>query len=88
MYRPPAKPVEKPLQDMPGKLTDLNMDINMYIEENYSYQEGIISETYQRPDRLYFQEPPELDSLIDSGSFVQKYLPKQMDIDKILKIIQ
>ena len=34
------------------------------------------------------QQPPELDSLIDTGKLVQKYLPKQMDIDKILKIIQ
>ena len=87
MFRPPPKPVEKPLQDMPRKLTDLDMDINIDIEENSPYQEGIISETYQRPNRSYFQGPPELDSLIDSGRLVQKYLPKQMDIDKILKII-
>ena len=34
------------------------------------------------------QEPPELDSLINTGKLVQKFLMKQADIDKILKIIQ
>ena len=30
-------------------------------------QEGVISEMYQRPDKSYFQEPQELDSLINTG---------------------
>ena len=42
----------------------------------------------QRPDRSYFQEPLELDSLISTGNLVQKFLPMQAEIDKILKIIQ
>ena len=33
-------------------------------------------------------EPPELADLTNTNNAVQKYLPKQMDIDKILKIIQ
>ena len=45
-------------------------------------------ETYQRPDKSYFQEPQELESLINTGRLVQKFLPKQANIDKILKIIQ
>ena len=43
---------------------------------------------YQRPDKSYFQEPPELQGLVSTGKLVQKFLPKQADIDKILKIIQ
>ena len=43
---------------------------------------------YQRPDEWYFQEPQELESLINTGRLVQKFLPKQADIDKILKVIQ
>ena len=43
---------------------------------------------YQRPDKSYFQEPPELASLVNTGKLVQKFLPKQADIDIILKIIQ
>ena len=33
-------------------------------------------------------EPQELADLINTNSIFQKYLPKQTDIDKILKIIQ
>ena len=47
-----------------------------------------MSETYQRPDKLFFQEPKELGDLINKGNFVHKYLPKQMDIDKILEIME
>ena len=43
---------------------------------------------YQRPDKSYFQQPQELESLINTGRLIQKFLPKQADIDKILKIIQ
>ena len=67
---------------------DLETDISMDFKENSPYQEGVLSETYQRCDRSYFQEPPELDSLINTGKPVQNFLPKQADIDKILKIIQ
>ena len=67
---------------------DLDTDINMDFEENSPYQEGVILEMYQRHDRSYFQDPPELDSLISIGKLVQKSLPKQADIDKIFKIIQ
>ena len=33
-------------------------------------------------------EPPELADLINTNNCIQKYLPKQTGIDKILKIIQ
>ena len=57
-------------------------------EENSPYQEGIISEMYASPDKSYIQEPTELTDLVDTTKFVQKFLPKQMDIDKILEIIK
>ena len=60
----------------------------MEFEENSPYQEGIISETNQRPDKSYFQEPRELENLVNTSRLVQKFLPKQTDIDKILEIIQ
>ena len=34
------------------------------------------------------QEPHELTDLIDTAKLIQKYLPKQTDIDKILDIIK
>ena len=88
IYRAPSKPAEIPLQETPRKLTDMNTDMHIDFEENSPHQEGIISETYQRPDRSYYQEPPDLENLINTGRLVQKFLLKQADIDKILKIIQ
>ena len=43
---------------------------------------------YQRPDKSYFQEPRELESLINTGRQGQKFLPKQADIDQILETVQ
>ena len=52
------------------------------------FQESIISEVYERPDKLYFQESIELKDLINTNNIVQRFLPKQTDIDKILEIIR
>ena len=57
-------------------------------KENSPFQESIMSEMFQRLDKSFFQEPKELGDLINKGNFVCKYLPKQTDIDKILKMIQ
>ena len=54
IHRPPPKPAEMPLQEIPRKLMDLDRDINRDFKENSPYQEGVISETYQGPDRSYF----------------------------------
>ena len=48
----------------------------------------MISESYERPDQSYVQETFELKDLIDTTKLVQKFLPKQTDIDKILDIIK
>ena len=91
IYRPSLKPTKIPLQVIPRKITDIDIlehDINMDLEENSPHQEGVISEIYQRPDKSHSQEPPELQGLVSTGKPVQKSLPKQADIDKILKIIQ
>ena len=61
---------------------------NFDIEENSLFQEGVISETIQRPDKMFFQKPKSLDDIIDTGNLIHKFLPKQTDIDKILQIIQ
>ena len=63
-------------------------DINPYFEENSPFQEGIIPETIQRPDKSCFQNPKELEDLIDKGNLIHRFLPKQTDIDKILQVIQ
>ena len=67
---------------------DINPNINFDFKENSAFQEGIMSEMFQRLHKSFFQEPKELGDLINKGNFVHKYLPKQTDIDKILKMIQ
>ena len=54
-------------------------DINLDFEENFPFQEGVISEAYQRLDKLFFQEPQELNGLINTSNLIQKFLPKQAD---------
>ena len=51
-------------------------------------QEGIISETIQRPDKTFFQKPKRLEDIIDTCNLIHKFLPIQTDIDKILHSIQ
>ena len=82
--RPPPKPpdISDPL-DSQKDLLDNDSDRKIEIEENSPFQEGIISEIYERPDNSYVQEPQELKDLIDTTKLIQKYLPKQTDIDKI-----
>ena len=67
---------------------DNDFDRNVDIEENSPFQEGIISDIYERPDTSYIQEPQELKDLIDTTKLIQKFLPKRLDIDKILDIIK
>ena len=52
------------------------------------FQENIISEVYERPDKSYFQELVELKDLVDTNNIIQRFLPKQTHIDKILEIIR
>ena len=87
--RPPPKPpdISDPLNSQKD-LLDNDLDRKVEIEEHFPFQEGIISEIYERPDISYVQEPQELKDLIDTTKLVQKYLPKQTDIDKILDIIK
>ena len=64
------------------------MDRNINFEENSPYQEGIISKMYERPDQSYNKEPSKLEDLIDTTKLVEKFLPKQTDIDKMLDVIK
>ena len=85
---PPHKP--SPIQQNTDKVNQINQNsnINLDIEENSPFQEGVISETIQRLDRSFFQNPTKLKDLIDMGNLIHKFLPRQTDIDKILHIIQ
>ena len=79
-----------PKQHNVDKLFPTNQDIsiNLDIEENFPFQEGVISETIQRPDKTFLQNPKRLEDIIDMGKLIHKFLPKQTDIENILHIIQ
>ena len=55
IYRPPSKPVKIPMWEVPGNI-DINLELNTDFKKNCPFQEGVIWETYQRPDKSFFQE--------------------------------
>ena len=66
---PQIRPPPKPPDDLPKKQVVESSKIE--IEENSPFQESITSETYERPDKSYFQESIELKDLIDTNNVVQ-----------------
>ena len=92
-YRPPPKPIRPNMprshESPPSSpsVENINLD-KLDFEENSPFQEGVISEMFQRLDKSFFQDPKELNNLINTGNLIQKFLPKQADIDRMLKVIQ
>ena len=66
---PQIRPPPKPPDNLSKKQVVESLKIE--IEENLPFQESIISEVYERPDKSYFQEPIELKDLIDTNNIVQ-----------------
>ena len=85
---PPRSPDVTAVKDNRKDLQDLDTDRTIKFEESSPHQEGIISEMYERSDKSFIQEPPELKDLIDTSKLIQKFLPKQTDMNKILDIIK
>ena len=88
---PSVRPPQKPLNTVDKGATsspNLGQDPNVDFEENSPHQEGIITETYITQDQSYIEQPQELTNLVNTSKLVQKYLPRQADIDKILDIIK
>ena len=54
VYQPPANPVKIPIPEFPGKM-NINPEFNANFHENSPFQGGVISETYQRPDKSSFK---------------------------------
>ena len=79
--RLPPRPPD-PSESNP-KVTE-QIETNLDFEENSPHQEGIITEMY----KSYLELPQELSDLVDSTKIIHKYLPKQVNIDKILNIIK
>ena len=67
-----------PKQQNVDKVIPINQNtgINLDIEENSPFQEGVISETIQRLDKTFFQNPKRLEDIIDMGNLIHKFLPR------------
>ena len=63
--RPPPKAPDQLIKKQ--DISDTKMDI----EENLPFQENIISEIYERPEKPYFQKPIDLKDLIDTRNIIQ-----------------
>ena len=71
--RCPARPPDVTNSiDSQKDLLETDLDRNVDIEKNSPFQEGMISETYERPDKSYIQETYELKDLKDTTKLVQK----------------
>ena len=68
--RPPPKPPDQLINKQ--DIGNTKMDI----EENSPFQENIISEIYERPNKLYLQKSIELKDLIDTRNIIQWFLAK------------
>ena len=73
-YRPPPIPIRSNVlrsqesSQSSSSVENINPDINLDFEENSPFQEGVISETFPRPDKSFFQDPKELNDLINMGN--------------------
>ena len=93
VYRTLPKPIRHDVSNQQGSqsspgIEDINPNINLDSKENSPFQEGIMSKTFQKLNKSFFQKPKELGDLINKGHLIQKVLPKQTDIDNILKVMQ
>ena len=68
---PQTRPPPKPLDNLSKKQEVESSKIE--IEENLPFQESIISEVYERPNKSYFQEPIQLKDLIDTNNIIQQF---------------
>ena len=92
VYRPAPKPIKQNMThaqiSKSSNIDNNNSDINFDFKENSPFQEGMMCKMFQRLDKSFFQEPKELEDIINKGNLIHKHFPKQTDIDTILKIIQ
>ena len=76
VYRPPSKPVKIPMSEFPGNM-NINLELNTDFEDNSPFQEGVIFEIHQRPDKSFFEDLKNWKvSLIQVGYYRNSYLSK------------
>ena len=83
LMKPPPRLLDIKMQD--DRKINLDLEINKVFEENSLYQEGIISEIYQRPDKYQLLEPPELADLINTNNIVATTNRHRQNLEKYTK---
>ena len=78
----PVIPKKKPLA-----LNDLGVQHDSLHDLNSPFDDALIELQYRKPEMRDFWQPIQLNDQVDEGKVIQKALPKQTDIDKILKQI-
>ena len=81
VYRPPPKPIRNDMSNQHGSQSSqsalsidaINPNINLEFEKNSPFQERVMSETFQRPDKSFFQETKELWDFINKGNLIHKF---------------
>ena len=86
--RPPPRPPDvSNLKTTRKDLLHWDTDRNIDFEGNSLYQQGILSETYERPDRSYISRTYRIKRFNRYYKISPKVSTKQTEIDKILDII-
>ena len=78
ILRPPTKPIKQNMthDQSSQNVQDINPNSNFDFKENSPFQEGIMLETFQRPDKTFFQGLKELGDLINKILFINIYQNK------------
>ena len=76
LLRPPKQQPIKQIIIQNIQEINPNPNINLDFGENSPFQEGSMSDTLQRLDKSFFQNPKELGDLINKENLIHKYLPK------------
>ena len=69
-------------------MNTINPALNMDSKENALEKACLISKFYETTKVKCQQESPKFHTQIDDQKMMQRFLPKQADLEKILKIIQ
>ena len=57
---------------------DISQEINIDFEANSLFQEGVISETFQRPNKSLSQEIQVLEGLVNTGNLEHNFLQNRL----------
>ena len=82
-YNLPPEPITQNVSYPQSSQSSTNIDNinpNFNFEESSPFQEGVMSKTFQRQDKSFFQEPKELENLTNKENLIHKSTCKKKQI--------